>query len=281
MKKFYYFSLLFGLVFGSLTFVACGGDDDDPAPKQENNNSTTPSGNQENNNPTTPTGNDLVGTWTVKVGYQQERESQYIFTQDQLTIIDYGQERFKGAYKLNGDILTYVTVGEVYNDSTETWENKEYTVTLKVNLVKNNTILTVKEQEEYNGNKEYRLIALAVKEGVNFTTEASEIQGTWIAYEEGNYPVFKMTVNDYKFDFIILPWSSRLTGTLSYSAGVMKLNVEASYHSKGNVNPETLEATWIQESETDGRDIEEGFFVAVGSEAYGAFVGRPMTFVKK
>ncbi len=152
---------------------------------------------------------------------------------------------------------------------------------LKISLLKNKTVLTVKEQEEYDGKKEYRLIALAVKEGASLTTEASEIQGTWIAYEQGVYPVFKMTVNDNKFDFIITPWRARLTGTMSYRAGVMKLNVEASYKSEEEIDPETMEANWVQDSEANGRNMEEGFFVAIGSEAYGVFVGRPMTFVKK
>ncbi len=53
MKKFYYLSLLLGLVFGSLTFVACGDDDDDPSP------SPTP----DVPSPSPATETEIAGTW--------------------------------------------------------------------------------------------------------------------------------------------------------------------------------------------------------------------------
>ena len=52
MKKYQFWSLLLGLTFGSLTFVACGGDDDDDSPSN---------GGGGNNNP--PVSLDIKGSW--------------------------------------------------------------------------------------------------------------------------------------------------------------------------------------------------------------------------
>lgn len=57
MKKLYYWSLMLGLVFGSLTFTACGDDDDDDAPGTTGTTETAETA----ETPANPTS--IVGKW--------------------------------------------------------------------------------------------------------------------------------------------------------------------------------------------------------------------------
>lgn len=57
MKKLYYWSLMLGLVFGSLTFTACGDDDDDDAPGTTGTTETA----ETPDTPANPTS--IVGKW--------------------------------------------------------------------------------------------------------------------------------------------------------------------------------------------------------------------------
>ena len=97
MKKFYYFSLLLGLMLGTLVFTACGSDDDEPS-----------------------TGGDIVGTWTASFALDEideyEHELTYVFKKDgtfDMTTFSIMEEGFKdwglrlvGTYTANNGKLT-------------------------------------------------------------------------------------------------------------------------------------------------------------------------------
>lgn len=84
MKKFYLFSLLLGMVFGSLALTACGSDDDDSS------NSPT------NNNGGNPTGGSIVGTWQAFVPASNPESMVYCY--DHLLVYAFDSDK---TFKIN------------------------------------------------------------------------------------------------------------------------------------------------------------------------------------
>lgn len=90
MKKIQFWSLLLGLTFGSLAFVACGDDDDDSP-----SNSTPPS---ETPDDPTPPANEITGTWRVDVYVTDQDKAQGNYESDELQFNEDGsfKETLKG-----------------------------------------------------------------------------------------------------------------------------------------------------------------------------------------
>jgi hypothetical protein len=258
-KTFKFMSLMLAMLASLTTFVACGDDDED-----DNN------GNQ----PGTTTGittNDLVGTWNMP-GVQMA----YTFTNDQLTVNQWGEEIYKGPYALKDGVLTYSEVS------------------LKLVLLADKSVLVTKRTVE-NGDLIYEeLDFIGIKQGKTVNLTAKDIEGTWFAPEQGrsDFQLGGVTVKGNTFDLIITMWGQRYTGTFTYVNGTMNLKYEKGYTSRepgtgygtgpGNMNPQTLEATWSNfEEEYWTIPNEDMFFVASGNEAYGFIAGRPCIFKKQ
>ena len=253
-------SLMLALLACTTTFVACGDDDED-----DNN------GNQQGTT-TGITTNDLVGTWTMP-GLQMS----YTFTKDQLTINQWGEESYKGAYTLKDGVLNY---SEVSN---------------KLVMLADKSVIAVKRTVENGEDKYEELDFIGVKEGKTVNATAKEIEGVWRwpMHGEEDYNRAGLTVKGNTFDLIITPWGQRYTGTFTYVNGMMKLTIEKGYTSRtegtgggdmeGNLNPKTLVANWseLYEDYWTMHTGDEMFFVANGNEAYGFVVGLPAIFNKQ
>ena len=123
MKKFYFWSLLLGLTFGSMALTACGDDDDDPTPDPV----PTPvvSGGEVDSR--------LVGTWVLIVEGMNPHHPSFTFKADgtgyqQFTMNpdeQYTQiERRGGTYTTIGDSLIRFTYKYMTNEIYDN-ENKK------------------------------------------------------------------------------------------------------------------------------------------------------------
>lgn len=256
MKKFQLMTLL-GLFVCVFTFIACGDDDED------DNNAVTTIG---------ITTNDLVGTWMMP-GTQMS----YTFTKELLTINQWGEENYKGAYTLKDGVLSY---SEVSN---------------KLVLLADKSVIVVLRNIEEGDLKYDDLDFIGIKQGKTVNATAKDIEGVWRwpMHGQKDYNRAGLTVKGNTFDLIITPWGQRYTGTFTYNNGMMKLTIDNGYTSRepgtgygsmeGNMDPNTLEAEWSQLDKENWtmQSGDEMFFVANGNEAYGFIVGLPAIFNKK
>lgn len=254
-KTFKYMSMMLAMLACTTTFVACGDDDDD-----DNNGGGNVSSNA-----------DLVGTWSSE-------NATYVFTDNTLTIRQYGGQSFQGSYTINNGKITYI--------------DSEQTHTATVKLLYGKTIMVLKAEPD--NPQDYSMDVMAeilFKQGATPNTPASDIQGTWDWYMGGqqDYIRTRLKIDGNKFDMIITPWGQRYTGTFTYQGGILKLNTEHGFTTReegsgdgwgeGELDPTTLEGTW---KTLDNWMIwEEMPFVADGSEAYGSVANLPAVFVKK
>lgn len=293
MKKFLSFAA-FAMFACAMTFVSCGSDDDDdnsnptPTPSEENKNAGGDNANT----------NDLVGVWEA-IGEQVK--SVYTFTDKELTIEDYyldyqtnqwkksEQEDYKGAYTLNNGILSYIMS---YNQQEVEWRD---TVEVVAKLLYNKTALALLSSMRNNQGDEYSVNQILYKKGANIPAKIEDIQGDWRWYMHGDktYTRVAVQIKDNNMTLIIVPWGQRYDGTITYQNGYISLTVTAAYTSReegtgegwgeGDLNPETLEATWTPLNRDSWMYYELGYmpFIANGSEAYGILANLPGVYIKK
>lgn len=270
-------SLLLGFavcIAGSMTLASCGDDDDNSVtiPNSSDNISTS----------------DLVGTWNIA---GQDDQSTWVFTNDKLTITEWGTQQFDGPYTVNGDKITYRTKYWKYNPQTQQQEEVEGDITVKIGLICDKAVLVLKSEVKNEQGTDYEFSYFMFKEGKNITATANDIQGTWDWYMHGDqtYVRTRLTISGNKFDMIITPWGQRYTGTFTYANGYITLNTEHGYTSReegtgdgfgeGDIDPETLEGTW---KNLNSWNIWEKMpFVANGNEAYGIVANLSALFYKK
>ncbi len=270
MKKFYYFSLMLGLLFGSLTFVACGDDDDDnPATNQD----TTKEDDSSTNSITV---DDLVGTWVIK-GHDYTKTC--LFEKDSLKffpLYDNGKTETY-AYTLQGDQLTY--------------GDREKT-TWKLSLIRDKAVLVIYVQRE---DKSFEFESFLYKNDKEINVASNELDGTWYwyMYEETKEIRVALTLSGNNFDMIITAWGQRYKGTFQYQNGYLVCNTTEGYTSREentgegwgheDLDPFTLEATWRHLDMDSWMTFPFNMmpFVPNGQEAYGNFANVPGVFVKQ
>ena len=296
MKKFLSFAA-FAMFACAMTFVSCGSDDDDdnsnpvPTPSEENKNAGGDNANT----------NDLVGSWEAK--YESGR-TVYTFTDKEVTIEDYwieegrelkDDEVKKGSYTLKDGILTYVTTGKYYDQQQQKEVEYQDTIEVVAKLLYNKTALALLSSMRNNQGDEYSVNQILYKKGATIPAKLEDIQGDWRWYMHGDksYTRVAVQIKDNNMTLIIVPWGQRYDGTITYQNGYISLTVTAAYTSReegtgegwgeGDLNPETLEATWTPLNRDSWMYYELGYmpFIANGSEAYGILANLPGVYIKK
>ena len=240
---------------------------------------------------------DLIGVWEA-IG--EHWKSVYTFTDKELTIEDYyldyqtnqwkksEQEDYKGAYTLNNGILSYIMS---YNQQEVEWRD---TVEVVAKFLYNKTALALLFFMRNDQGDEYSVNQILYKKDAFIPATIEDIQGDWRWYMHGDktYTRVAVQIKGNKMSLIIVPWGQRYDGTITYQNGYINLTVTAAYTSRGNsqgegwgegdLNPETLEATWTPLDRGSWMYYELGNmpFIANGSEAYGILANLPGIYYK-
>jgi len=234
----------------------------------------------------TPTKADLIGTWTAT-------EMSYTFTENEVTIIQYGEQYYKGPYTYENGVLTYQTAEDIENNTK---------TTANVKLLYDNTVLVLKFAVTDPYELESGIVERAelyFKDGKTPVTPKEDIQGKWFWY----YGNEKETRGGIKIDgdnieFIITAWSLRFVGTYTYNGGILKIEAKEIYSGRsqtgegfgpGGLNPETLECdNWfkltpevIEEGGYAYEDLLTFPFISDGKVAYSSFAGLPAIYYKQ
>lgn len=230
---------------------------------------------------------DLIGVWESR---SESGRRVLTFTEEELTVEEYwidqeGKEVKndkvqKIAYTLNNGILSYTITEKYYDQQQQKEVEWSYSYELVTKFICEKSVLALQDQ-----NNDYYLSEILYKKDAYIPTTIEDIQGDWRWYmpDDKSYTRIAIQIKGNKMSLIIVPWGQRYDGTITYSNGYINMKVEAAYTSReegtgqgwgeGDLNPETLEATW----KTLNRDIWQYYeidnmpFVVDGNEAYGTF----------
>ena len=255
--------LFLSLFIAAFTLTACGDDND----------SVTP--------PPAPEGDvsSIEGTWkSAFTGVT------CVFSGDKFSIKESnGTLLNDGTYTLKDNVLTFN-----YTD-----DGKAVKATAKVTTLYQKQALVIKgNPDDGEGYSIFEAAEVCFKDGKAPTTSVNDIQGNWYWYTGKTKSVrAAMFICGNKFEVIIGAWGVKYVGTYTYEGGTMKLNITNGYTSRaphtgyglgyGNMDPETLDATWYVLDQEHWVFENEIVFISAGSEAYGALANLPAVYYKE
>lgn len=242
--------------------------------------------------PAGPTKADLIGTWEVRAQEEHGEESFYItFTEDQLTVAEYGEVQYVAPYTFEDGVLTY-TVPSL-------WGDDPYTEIKNVGLLCDKSVLVLKSQP-YEGS-DIEEAEVWIKKDKSPDTSEAKLDGKWFCYHRGSKDEVRcgLWINGDKAEFVIGAWATRMVGPYTYENGVLTLHPTEYYWGRdrddwgyGRIDPATLEcSSWdrvstnpglIEELTGGGGAYPETFvFFVNGDEAYGWYANQPCRFYKQ
>ena len=255
--------LLASLFVAAFTLAACGDDND----------SVTP--------PPAPEGDvsSIEGTWkSAFTGVT------CVFSGDKFSIKESdGTLLNDGTYTLKDNVITFN-----YTD-----DGKAVKATAKVTTLYQKQALVIKgNPDDGEGYSIFEAAEVFFKDGKAPTTSVNDIQGNWYWYTGKTKNVrAAMFISGNKFEVIVGAWGVKYVGTYTYEGGTMKLNITNGYTSRephtgyglgyGNMDPETLDATWYVLDQEHWIFENEIVFISAGSEAYGALANLPAVYYKE
>ena len=244
---------------------------------------------------------DLIGVWESRF----ERGRRVLtFTEEELTVEDYfidqeGKEVKddkvqKIAYSLNNGILSYTITEKYYDQQQQKEVEWSESFELVTKFLYEKSVLALLSATHYDQYNEYFLSEILYKKGATIPAKLEDIQGDWRWYMHGDksYTRVAVQIKDNNMTLIIVPWGQRYDGTITYQNGYISLTVTAAYTSReegtgegwgeGDLNPETLEATWTPLDRGSWMYYELGNmpFIANGNEAYGILANLPGVYIK-
>lgn len=227
------------------------------------------------------TAEDLIGVWTTN---STDNSYMAVFTENMVTIIDNGEETFRGEYSLNDGMIT-ISLGEGAEFRSVPGLLYDKSVMVLKNIYKND-----RGEEEHLG-------VILFKQGKTVTATSDDIQGFWCWYDDfGDGEIIRaaIKIEGEKFELIITPWGERYVGTYTYQAGILHLNVTDGFTSReehtgngelwGRMDPKTLECDdWrvLDRDHWHADAVSENPFIANGDEAYGFIANIPSILERK
>jgi hypothetical protein len=242
--------------------------------------------------PAGPTKADLIGTWEVRAQEENGEESFSItFTEDQLTVAEYGQVQYVAPYTFEDGVLTYTVPATEWDDP--------YTETKNVSLLCDKSVIVLKSQP-YEGS-DIEEAEVWIKKDKSPDTSDAKLDGKWFCYHRGSKDEVRcgLFINGDKAEFIIGAWATRMVGPYTYENGVLTLHPTEYYFGRdrddwgyGRIDPATLECSnWekvsknpglIEELTGGGGAYPETFmFILNGDEAYSWYANMPCLYYKQ
>ena len=227
------------------------------------------------------TAEDLIGVWTTN---STNNSYMAVFTENMVTIIDNGEETFRGEYSLNDGVIT-ISLGEGAETRSVPGLLYDKSVMVFKNIYKND-----------RGEIE-QLGVILFKQGKTVTATSDDIQGFWCWYDDfGDGEIIRaaIKIEGDRFEVIITPWGERYVGNYTYQAGILHLNVTDGFTSReehtgngdlwGRMDPKTLECDdWrvLDRDHWHADAVSENPFIANGDEAYGFIANIPSILKRK
>jgi len=242
--------------------------------------------------PAGPTKADLIGTWEVRAQEENGEESFSItFTEDQLTVAEYGQVQYVAPYTFEDGVLTYTVPATEWDDP--------YTETKNVSLLCDKSVIVLKSQP-YEGS-DIEEAEVWIKKDKSPDTSDAKLDGKWFCYHRGSKDEVRcgLWINGDKAEFVIGAWATRMVGPYTYENGVLTLHPTEYYFGRdrddwgyGRIDPATLECSnWekvsknpglIEELTGGGGAYPETFmFILNGDEAYSWYANMPCLYYKQ
>lgn len=219
---------------------------------------------------------DLIGTWELRAQEEHGEEFfSYTFTENDLSVVEYGELQYVVPYTLENGVLSYAIGDETFAQN--------------ISLMYDKSVLLLKYIPDYFDNKDdIEMAEIWYKEGKTPDTSKDKLDGKWFCYHRDSREEVQigLTIDGDKFDFIVGAWSYRMVGTYTYENGILFLHPTEYYRGReegmwgyGYIDPATLESPiWIPY----GPEFPETFmFIVNGDEAYGWYANLPCRFYKQ
>lgn len=232
--------------------------------------------------PAYPTKTDLTGTWEVKNLEDGGVSLSYVFTEDALTIIRYGEIENIVPYTLEDGVLTYTVPATEWSDA--------YTENRTVSVMYDKSVLVMKYRpEDWDAGEGLESAEVLFKEGTNPDTSDANLDGTWFCYHRDTKNEVRtgLWISGDKAEFIIGAWAIRMVGTYTYSNGILTLHPTEYYSGRdpgewgyGRIDPATLECPRWDPIDNPGYP-ETFIFIIDGDEAYSWYANLPCHYYRQ
>ena len=201
-----------------------------------------------------------------------------------VTIIDNGEETFRGEYSLNDGMITIPLQQGVEFRSVP-------------GLLYDHSVVVLKNMYKNDRGVGEQLGIILFKQGKTVTATSDDIQGFWCWYDDfAGEEIIRaaIKIEGERFELIITPWGERYVGAYSYQNGILHLNVTDGFTSReehtgngelwGRMDPKTLECDdWrvLDRDHWHADAVSENPFIANGEEAYGFIANIPSILKRK